>query len=309
MNTVLKAETSFRVPAFEKVGSTLTDCLTVEQALVAGGLDWEVAAMPLLAYTPNGNIEIKDRVANTRIRNGEFDVLGVVGKDYQIVQNHEAFKVLDDIVDMSGANFNAAGALKGGKRQFISMKIPQHIEFSNGDATDLYLFCTNSHDGKSAMRISVTPIRIACTNQIGQITQSALSSFTIRHTSNALNRVQEARETLNLTFTYIDAFQMEVERLIDSEFSGKQYENLVKDLFEYDARDCTERETERFSTLMNLWTAPTQQNIKNTKWAAYNSVVEYLDWFAPAPNATVQAERVLSSAQVQAKKGRVLQML
>jgi hypothetical protein len=124
MNTVMKAETSFRVPAFEKVGSALTDCLTVEQALVAGGLDWEVAAMPLLAYTPNGNIEIKDRVANTRIRNGEFDVLGVVGKDYQIVQNHEAFKVLDDIVDMSGANFNAAGALKGGK---LAKSLSQHL--------------------------------------------------------------------------------------------------------------------------------------------------------------------------------------
>ena len=310
MNTVMKSESSFsRVPAFEAVGSAVTNCLTVDEALVAAGLDWEVQPMPLFANTPTGNVQIKDRVANTRIRNGEYDVLGVVGNEYQIVQNREAFKVLDDIVDQSGANFNAAGVLKGGKRQFISMKIPQHIEFSNGDTTDLYLFCTNSHDGKSAMRIAVTPIRVACTNQIGIITNTAMSSFTIRHTSNALNRVQEARDTLQLTFTYVDAFQMEVERLIDSEFSGKQYENLVKDLFDYDPRDATTRETDRFASLMNLWTAPTQENIKNTKWAAYNSVIEYLDWYAPAPNANVQAQRVLSGTQLKAKKQAVLQML
>lgn len=309
MNTVMKAETSFRVPAFEKVGKTVADCLTIDEALAASGLNWNVESMPLQAVTPQGLLSINDRVANVRNRDGEYDLLGVVGKDYQIVQNADAFKVLDDIVDQSGAHFNAAGSYKKGKGQFISMKIPQHIEFSNGDTTDLYLFCTNSHDGKSAMRISVTPIRVACTNQIGVITNTALSTFSIRHTSNALTRVQEARETLKLTFTYIDAFQMEVEELINSEFSGKQYENLVKDLFDYDPRDASPRETERFSNLMNLWTATTQENIKNTKWAAYNSVVEYLDWFAPAPNATVQAERVLSSAQVQAQKSRVLQML
>lgn len=309
MNTVMKAETSFRVPAFEKVGKTVGDCLTIDEALAAGGLDWNVESMPLQAVTPQGVLEINNRVANVRNRDGQYDLLGVVGKEYQIVQNAEAFKVLDDIVDQSGAHFNAAGSYKKGKGQFISMKIPQHIEFSNGDTTDLYLFCTNSHDGKSAMRISVTPIRVACTNQIGAITTSALSTFSIRHTMNALNRVQEARETLKLTFTYIDAFQMEVEELINSEFSGKQYENLVKNAFDYDPRDASPRETERFSSLMNLWTAPTQQNIKNTKWAAYNAVVEYLDWYAPAPSAAIKAERVLSSAQLQAQKSRVLQML
>jgi len=310
MNTrVAKAETSFRAPASEIVGSAFDNCLKVDEALVAAGLDWEVQALPLQTITPDGIIPVPNRVANVRFNKGEYDVLGVVGNDYQIVQNNEAFKVLDDIVDESGAHFNAAGAFKGGKRQFVSMKIPQHIEFSNGDATDLYLFCTNSHDGKSAMRITVTPIRIACTNQLGQIARGALSSFTIRHTSSALTRVQEARETLKLTFTYVDAFQMEVEELINSAYTGKQYENLVKEVFDYDPRDTTSRETDRFASLMNLWTAPTQENIKNTKWGAYNSVVEYLDWFAPAPNALVKAERVLSSPQVQAQKARVLQLL
>jgi hypothetical protein len=50
------------------------------------------------------------------------------------------------------------------------------------------------------------------------------SSFSIRHTLNANSAVQTAREALGLTFTYVDAFQVEAERLIQQSMTDAAFE-------------------------------------------------------------------------------------
>jgi hypothetical protein len=47
----------------------------------------------------------------------------------------------------------------------------------------------------------------------------------------------------------------------------------------------------RRDELMRLWNAPTQENIKNTAWAAYNTVVEYVDWFSPVRGGDKEIRR------------------
>jgi hypothetical protein len=54
-------------------------------------------------------------------------VLGVVGKDYEVVQNKDAFTFFDAIVSGEGIIYETAGALGKAERIFITAKLPSYI--------------------------------------------------------------------------------------------------------------------------------------------------------------------------------------
>ena len=91
------------------------------------------------------------------------------------------------------------------------MKLPNTMVFDGRDGsqdrTDFYIAALNSHDGSSAWRGLVTPVRIVCANTQSAAIGSANASFSIRHTGGAKASIQEARNALKLSWRYIDAFQ------------------------------------------------------------------------------------------------------
>ena len=98
-------------------------------------------------------LPVADHFATVRTNpiTGNVDLLGVVGTKYEPVQNEESCAVLDAITDESGAVFETAGALRGGRETFVTMKLPKSMSFDgvdgSNDRTDFYLAALNSHDG------------------------------------------------------------------------------------------------------------------------------------------------------------------
>ena len=131
----------------------------------------------------------------------------------------------------------------------------------------------------------VSPVRVVCANTQATALQSAVSSVSVRHTSGAGAAVQQARETLGLTFAYVDAF--EAERLIQTEMSSGQFDQLITSTFgPAPAADATSRtgEAYRRRTDRLRWLfddADTQQSTRGTAWAGYQAVAEYVDHYAP----------------------------
>ena len=95
------------------------------------------------------------------------------------------------------------------------------------DRVDLNIAPLNSHDGTSAFRILVAPVRAVCANTQSAALSNHESSFFIRHTRNANSAVQTAREALGLTFTYVHAFHIEAERLIQQSTTDAASDALV----------------------------------------------------------------------------------
>ena len=81
------------------------------------------------------------------IRTDTEQVLGVVGKDYEVVQNADAFSFFDAIVGGDGILYETAGALGKGERIFITAKLPGYIRVGSDDVIEKYLFLSISHDG------------------------------------------------------------------------------------------------------------------------------------------------------------------
>jgi Domain of unknown function (DUF932) len=96
--------------------------------------------------------------ATTSLPQDTDEELGVVGERYRIVQNHEAFAFVDQLLG-SAIHFETAGSLHGGRRVWVLATLPEHVEVG-GDAVRPYVLLMHSHDGSTAVVAATTPIRI-----------------------------------------------------------------------------------------------------------------------------------------------------
>jgi phage/plasmid-like protein (TIGR03299 family) len=300
--------TSGRRPSFTTLGTETKGARTAEEALKEAQLDWGVYKTdePVNVMIPRSELNkeelrifAKDKFMTYRYNpiTNEPESLGVVGSRYTPVQNLEAFSLLNNIADDSGAVFDSAGSLDGGKKVFMTMKLPEGIQVGGVDNVDMYLLAWNAHDGSSSFSIHVTPIRLWCTNQVRMIMRTAQSSYTLRHTPRVNGKVLAAREALGLTFKYVEAFEREAELLLSQKYSDKEFYRLVETLIPIDEENERTRNVaeEARQNLVGLWKAPTQENILNTKWAAYNAVAEYADWTKPVRGNNVDSARAVKT--------------
>lgn len=285
-----------RQPAWHRLGTVTDGALTAEQALEVAHLDWHVhktsdpIAAPITTDDGVHLIHLDDKFLTYRQhpKTGEYQALGVVGSQYQPIQNAEAFDFLNTLVDESGAHFETAGSLAGGRRVFMSMKFPETMQIGGQDPVDLYLLAWNSHDGLSAFNVIATPVRVVCQNTLTAGIRSAQASWSIRHTATATAKVQAARETLGLTFKYAEAFQKEAEALLAQEMKATEFTRFLESLVVM-PKDATDRVKANVDAtrdqISSLWTAPTQDNGAGTRWGAWNAVTEWADWVKPVKGA------------------------
>ena len=300
--------TTGRRPSFTTLGTETKGARTAEEALKEAQLDWGVYKTdePVNVMIPRSELNkeelrifAKDKFMTYRYNpiTNEPESLGVVGSRYTPVQNLEAFSLLNNIADDSGAVFDSAGSLDGGKKVFMTMKLPEGIQVGGVDKVDMYLLAWNAHDGSSSFSIHVTPIRLWCQNQIRMIMRTAESSYTLRHTPRVNGKVIAAREALGLTFKYVEEFERQAELLLGEKYSDKEFYRLVETLIPIDEENERARNVaeEARQNLVGLWKAPTQENILNTKWAAYNAVAEYADWTKPVRGNNVDSARAVKT--------------
>ncbi|WP_295219901.1 DUF932 domain-containing protein [uncultured Chryseobacterium sp.] len=201
---------SVKEKAWHNLGQIVQEYPTSEEAIKFAGLDYEVEKSPLftkgagIIENTNGiemidsELEVPNYFANIRTDNNT--VLGVVGKDYQIVQNREAFSFFDSIVGGGdGILYETAGALGNGERIFITAKLPDYIRVGNGDdITEKYIFLTTSHDGSGSITAAFTPVRIVCQNTLNASLKNMSNVVRIRHTAGAKQRLDDAHKVMGL---------------------------------------------------------------------------------------------------------------
>ena len=236
---------------------------------------------------------------------GAPEALGVVGAGYRPLQNEEHCDFLNHLADASGAIFDTAGSLRGGRQVFVTMCLPETVLVGGVDELDLNIAALNSHDGNSAFRVLLTPVRVVCANTQAAALRNHVASVSIRHTSGAKAAVTAARDALGLTFAYATQFQVEAERLLDTAMTDAAFDALIAAVFPPPAHDPPSAPARRRTGAGTPWltcstTPPTQGAIRGTAWAGYQAVVEYVDHYAPAratgqDAVTARAVRLLTT--------------
>ena len=195
---------SVKEKAWHGLGQIVQDYPTSAEALKFAGLDYEVIKQDIYTTSFNADgqaMDITNRIKThfATMRRDTGDVLGVVGKDYEIVQNVDAFSFFDSIVGGDGIQYETAGALGKGERIFITAKLPGYIKVGREDLIEQYLFLTTSHDGYGSITAAFTPVRIVCNNTLNAALRNHSNSIKIRHTANAKDRLEQAHKVMGIS--------------------------------------------------------------------------------------------------------------
>lgn len=327
---------SARETAWHQLGTVTPDCLTAEDAMRVAQLDWTVSKHPLTAtatdydLTLDGvtekrvTVPVPDKFATMRRhpKTGEWHPLGVVGADYAVVQNIENAAFLNALVDPqlwgdidspSGAPvFETAGALRGGRSTFVTMRVPSALDMPN-DPHELYMIALNSHDGSRAFQLLISPVRVVCANTQAMALRQATNQISIRHTRNARARIDEAKHALGFTVRYARAFEQTMLQLFSTPVSEKDFGHVVDKLWTPTITkkgEPSKQGADRKLKLVQIFTgSETCEYGRYTAYGALNAITEYTDWYAPVSGATLtRAERIATGA-LDGIKDRALRLL
>ncbi|KAA9133772.1 DUF932 domain-containing protein [Microbacterium caowuchunii] len=304
MNTTATA-TATRRPAWDVLGTRLAGVTgsidAMKEADLAG---WNVRKVPLYFEDDSpawdgARVDVADRWATVRTdpRNDRTEYIGVVGGQYTPIQNEEHAELLDAVVDAGGAEWVAAGASHGGRRTFMTMRLPEEVNIGGQDALNVFLVAFNSHDGSSSFKFAVTPVRVACTNMQNAAMRNAKSSFSIRHSSGASRELAEARRALGLTYKYVEEFEVAAEELYAQDFTNREFDAYAARLFNIaDEGKASKKAIEKRDGLLALYReSDTLDGIRGTRWGAYQAVTEYVDHVAPVRGRDVVLARATRS--------------
>jgi phage/plasmid-like protein (TIGR03299 family) len=272
---------------WHELGKQLNRPATANEAIKAAGLDWEVFKAPIFLKRRRRYGQLADKFAVLR---ADHEVqrtpaaLGIVGKQYKLLQNREAFAWFDGIVGQGAAIYHTAGALGNGERIWILAKLPGAIHIVGDDIADKYLLLSNSHDGQSGVQVKFTPIRVVCQNTLTMALNTG-KTLVVKHTQSLHEQLVLAKENLGIIdtcysrigerFREMAAVQVNQERLrmfhelVFPEPTGKNKEKSIKRAREARAAAAVLFE-DGFGNAM--------PQVKGTLWAAYNGVAQYVDY-------------------------------
>lgn len=297
INNGVASFVSARLDAWHHMGTVLPDTFTAEDAMKHGLLGgWKLRKVAINAQvSEKKQLIIPSQYAVVRdnpVIKDQSDIMGVVGEKYTIVQNEELAGLLNLLVDESGAHFETAGAIDGGRKVFITMKLPGNIRIGGSDRVDNYIAVMTSHDGSTSTVFMVTPVRVVCENTLNLAFNGASNLFRVRHTIGAHKiLIQQAREALDFTFDYLEGFQEQAEKLINTTLTQNQFEEIIAREFgaPEDSPVSTITRTEnKLDQMAHLFAdAQTQDGIRGTAWAGLNALTEWYDHFSPVRGAGI----------------------
>lgn len=277
--------------------------LTLADAPAVAGMDWLIGGRPLyypkvIGMNPDGTeavewVEVPDRRAVIREDNDLY--LGTVGKIHTDIQNQTYFDLAGAIqAEGEGQVFiETAGTLKGNRLVWVLARLDRDLTV-DGDQSIPYLLLAGAHDGSMALRVQTTAVRVVCWNTLSWAISAAERWWTARHTSGATTRVEEIKKALGLTWAYLDAWEADVHRMMDTTVHPRQFDQFVERLIPLDPNP-TDRmvkaATERREQVRGIYDSPTCLRFRDTAWGAFNAGTEWSQWRRPVQSVT-RAERL-----------------
>jgi phage/plasmid-like protein (TIGR03299 family) len=267
------------------LGTEVAEAPASADALRFAGLDWTVRQEPV--YNSRGGI-IKGYKSN--VRDSDGSVLGIVGDRYKVVQNIDAFNFTDDLIG-GDVRYETAGSLREGKQIWLLAKMPERR--IAGDAVEPFLCFTNSHDGGSGVKVCMTPIRVVCNNTLNLALSSAKRSWSLRHTENVHERLDEARDCLFRADRYMDGLEEYADTAADRRLRDDEISAILNELFPI-SEQATERETANVNKCKDeFWVcyfSPDLLKFRGTAWGAINAMSDMVTHSMPHRNTKNYAE-------------------
>ncbi|MET9158262.1 DUF932 domain-containing protein [Streptomyces parvulus] len=291
-------------PAWHGLGQIIPGGTSdIDTVLELSGLDFDVTTVPSLYQWGEELREHTDQFHTVRADTGA--ALGVVGARYAPIQNRQGFEFLQELVGHFDVVWESAGLLRGGRRVFISIRLPEAVRIDADGINDLivpYVAVMNDHTGNGQFQCVVTPWRPVCANTERFAVRDAVTRWAVRHTIGATNQIKEARRTLGLSVNYFAQFAHEETALARTNIAVDEFHRVIADLWPLDddaPRRTRNNHAARTALLTDQFDTETAR-VGRTAYAAERAITGYLDHVAPRrPGKTMTEEIARATAAIE----------
>ena len=274
-----------------RFGRNIEGATDLEQAISLADMNWNVVQAPALIRLEDGNLLETPMKVNVRSDNHTF--LGVVSDRYKVVQNKDAFSFLSYLTDFK---FTSAGIVNEGKTVWFCVEVPQFTVL--GESTKMYLVFSSTHDGSGAIRVSITPVRPACSNTLNLAFKKAVRSFSLLHKGDIEGKLSMVGNIMEHEKDYRNIFQKEAERMAMIKLSASMIDSLLSSLFPL-SEDATPRkrnivESQR-EGILTAYGADDLGNLRKTAYGFIQAVSDFAYHSEPARITATYRENQMKS--------------
>ena len=273
------------------LGTKVLEAPASKDALQLAGLDWRVLQEPI--YTAMEEL-VYGYKAN--VRDSDRKVLGVVTDRYRVIQNDEAFAFTDELLG-AGVKYETAGSLQGGRKVWLLAHMP-HEYIISGERISPYLLFSNTHDGSGAIKVALTPIRVVCQNTLNLALAGAKRSWSMIHTGDIREKMQEAKDTLFLAENYMDELGKEFEALRMKKLTDKQVMEYIEILLPIEDGSTPQQEKNmkrlREDMKIRYFDAPDLQGVGKNAYRFVNAVSDFATHAEPLRRTANYKENLFS---------------
>ena len=216
--------------------------------------------------------------------------LGVVGKDYNIVQPADVLDFFARLAENNNFELETAGALSGGKRIWAMAKVNDGATIVGQDVVKPYVLLATSYDGTLATTARFTSVRVVCSNTLGYASAEAGDTVRINH-SKAFS-AKDAALDLGIAINGFEKFLIDSRRLANQQVNSTFAVQFLKTLLPISMSTKTVNgikvqeqvpveKTKAFQSIMALFNGQAIGNelpeAEGTAWGLLNAVTEHVD--------------------------------
>jgi len=261
------------------LGNKVEEGITVSDAMVSAGLDWEVGLKDL--------VTIDGTPVNHRAtyRKSDGSILGVVGPRYTPLQNSDAFDWFQPFLDAGECGLHTAGSLHFGQKVWVLAQLNRdNSEIVKGDEVSKFILLSNSHDGSTAIRVGYTPIRVVCVNTLAFAHSHKESKLLrIRHTRSSKTNLDSVRDIMDNINAEFEATAEQYRFLASKSYNQKDVEAYVKVVLGIEKTPDEDVKTRTRNIIEDIMeriegSEQSMSGVRGTYWAAYNGFNSYLNY-------------------------------
>lgn len=290
---------------WHRLGVHFDQDFTSAEAIAAARLDYPVTKEQLFRMRPELGPRMVEPIPAWATINGHTqDVLGIVGDNYEVLQNREAFDFFDILLKESGGKLQTAGAIGKGEKVWILAKLPEVFYPLASDAVEQFLLGTTSHDGTMKTEVRFTPIRVVCQNTFNLALQGSRGVISIRHTQNMRQKLEMAAMVLLRYREYFDIAGEQFSKLasvrVDDAWLDAYLERMIgnpENLPDGRARTMMENRIKLIEGRLAFGKGVDLPGVSGTAWHALNAMIEFADYDmkarGQAEDATKRTQSIL----------------
>lgn len=251
-------------------------------------------ATPLTIVHAGGMLDVPGKAAI--VRKDGTAVYAVMSDGYAVHPHGELLNGMETILASDALGIASAGLLENGAVGWVSVSLADSATTVSGVEFVTYLLGYGSHNGRHATSWKLVNQLVVCDNTLDVARGESSARFKVRHTSNSLARLPEAREALGIILAERDETDRAIMELCETSVTDAQFWRMVDVLAPAPAGDATGRSAtmaqNKRDALVTLYRSDYRVAPWNgTAFGVLQAVNTYGHWLATGTGTGVPAAR------------------